>query len=301
MTTIGFAIGLVLYLGFITTRCFFRVNEGHVAVLTSFGAVVRAGGGKEGRVEIHGPGLHRKLPWQHPHDVSVKEQNLDLSGEKGGRSVMAQDGTVLRVDSILRYAPVEEELEQYLFGLRAPREHITGLFSCLLRNEIANFGPASTAVVAGERPTAMKIHTGDDVTSSYAVILRERRALNQRIEKFCHDRIEKGYGVRFRAVDLTDILPPDELADALNAVLNTETDWHGRYARAEAECRQRVVAAQRGVDIASARAEAVQTEIGKLAGFLDELQRQGVLAMYLRRRRAEVHSEARSTFVRSPA
>jgi hypothetical protein len=51
---------------------------------------------------------------------------------------------VLRFESILRYLPVENALYDYIFDMRSPREHITSLFTCLLRNEIANFRRTTT-------------------------------------------------------------------------------------------------------------------------------------------------------------
>jgi regulator of protease activity HflC (stomatin/prohibitin superfamily) len=278
----GIVIGLLLYGLYLATKCFFRVQEGHVAVLTSFGAAVREGD----RLKTFRPGLHRKLPWQRVHVVPMMEQSVDLSGEEGGRTAMAEDGTVLRLDSILRYAPVDGALDKYLFGLRAPIDHVTGLFTCLLRNEIANFRPAAE---------------NDDSVGSYALIRRERRELNRRIEDFCAQKIGERYGVRFHAVDLVDILPPDELAHALNAVIQARSEADAAYARAESETQQRTLAAARGVEIARARAAAVETEIETLARFLQELEDRETLPLYVARRRAEVTSEARALYLKRPA
>ena len=123
MIPIGIALGLTTYAIFLFLRCFFRVEEGHRALLTNFGAILKD---DKGRPRTYGPGLHRKAPWHSVHTISIMEQNLDLSTEEGGRTAMAEDGTVLRFDSVLRYTPVESQLEHYLFGMRAPREHIAG-------------------------------------------------------------------------------------------------------------------------------------------------------------------------------
>jgi regulator of protease activity HflC (stomatin/prohibitin superfamily) len=281
------------------------VEEGYIAVLTSFGAAkyVPSGGLLKFRA-----GLQLKKPWEKVHMVCMKEQNLDLSGEVGGRSAMTADGTILRFDSILRFVPVEDELDNFLFGLRAPFEHIVGLFTCLLRNEIANFHSAETAREgiagvesdadrAGKRNFELARVFGAEV-SSYAVIRRERHALNQRIEAFCQAQIGGRYGVRFAAVDLTDILPPDELADALNAVMQAQVEAAILYARAEGESQQRVLSASRGVEIAKARASAEEIEIEGVAGYLSELARDRTLPAYVARRRAEVLAEARTHYVK---
>lgn len=293
MVLTGVLIGLAAYGAWTASRCFFRVDEGHLAVRTTFGAAETVGDGTE-RLRTWGPGLHTKAPWQTVITVPMMEQNLDLAGEEGGRTAMAEDGTILRFDSILRYVPVEAELARFLFGLRNPREHVTGLFTCMLRNEIANFrAPEGSAVPARFDFAAQ--------AGSYALIRRERQLLNEHIERFCREQIGNRYGVRFNAVDLSDILPPDELADALNAVIHARTEAETRYLRAEGECQQRVLSAEKGVEIARARASAVETEMGAMAQHLGTLKSQGALALYVARRRAEVLSEARAVFVKEGA
>jgi len=278
-------------------RCSFRVDQGHLAVLTSFGAAVKDGK----QLRTYGPGLHFKWPWQRVHHVAMMEQSLELSGEEGGRTAMAYDGTILRFDSILRFQPIPAELEHFLFELRSPHEHITGLFTSLLRNEIANFQPSTSTP-----STAPAAAHGDAVRESieatggaYAQIRRERALLNQRIEEFCRTQIGRRYGVQFNAVDLTDILPPDELADALNAVINTQTEAESLYSHAEAETRQQVVAAEHGVEIAKARGLATELEINTLGDVLAKLHADGTLADYVGRRRAEVISQSKTLYMRS--
>lgn len=282
MLLIGFAVGTAIILARLGFASFFRVEQGHLAVLTRFGRALEKA---PGRLKTFEPGLHRKWPWDHVHVVPIKEQSVDLSGETGGRTAMAEDGTTLRFDSILRHVPVEAELHHFLFGLRSPMDHVTGLFTCLLRNEIANF-------------RAPVPSPADEEAGSYALIRRERRLLNQRIEDFCRTQIGERYGVRFNAVDLTDILPPDELADALNAVIQSRAEADAMYARAQSECQQQVLASERGVEIAKARAKAVETEIDALAGFLRELDEKGTLQMYVDRRRAEVLAESKTFYLK---
>ncbi len=295
MLLIGIVVGLVSYFGFVLLRCTFRVQEGHVAVVTTFGAVEKTGG-EHGALRTYKPGLHVKKPWQHVVAVPTMEQSLELSGEEGGRSAMADDGTVLRFDSILRYQPDEAQLEQFLFGLRAPLEHITSLFTCLLRNEIANFRAAPPVATAAPRD-ALAV---DFVTQSgsYALIRRERNLLNSHIADFAKSQIGDRYGVHFNAVDLTDILPPDELADALNAVIHAQSEAEAHYFRAEGDCRQRELSAERGIEIARARGQAIETEIVTLGHHLEQLATNGTLTEYVARRREEVFAEARTRFVK---
>jgi len=289
MIVLGLLIGVLIYGAMVASRCFFRVEEGHLAVLTAFGAVERD---PSGGLRTWGPGLHRKRPWQKVVLVPTMEQSVDLSGEKGALMAMAEDGTVLRFDSILRYQPIESRLEEFLFGLRAPIEHITGLFTCLLRNEIANF--------RAEGATSRDLARADLSAGggAYALIRRERVALNRHIAEFCRTQIGDRYGVHFNAVDLTDILPPDELAEALNGMIQAQTEAEALYFRAQADCEQRVLASEQGIAIAHARAEAVETEVRTLGAALASLHQQGTLRDYVERRRAEVLSESRAVFVK---
>jgi len=294
MLLTGFLVGLALFGAYTLTQCWFRVEEGHVAVVTTFGAAELAAPGGHA-LRVWRPGLHFKRPWQKAVTVAVMEQHLDLAGEEGGRMAMAEDGTLLRFDSILRYVPLESELARFLFGLRNPREHMMGLFTCLLRNEIANFrAPRPSQVSEGRFDFALQ-------AGSYALIRRERALLNQHIERFCREQIAEDYGVRFHAVDLTDILPPDELAEALNAVINAQTDAEARYFRAEGDCQQRILSSEKGVEIAAARARAAATEIDTIRTFLAQLRASGTLDLYVARRRAEVAGESRAVFVKEGA
>jgi regulator of protease activity HflC (stomatin/prohibitin superfamily) len=309
---LGVLVGCGLYLAFLATRSSFRVEEGHIGIVTSFGAAEFEGESKT--LREYGPGLHFKWPWQKTRTVSMKEQSLELSGERGGEQAMAHDGTILRFDSTLRYVPERAHLAHFLFGMKNPQEHITGLFSCLLRNEIANF--------EGSPEAANKLVTsGNDAASaagalgsvaivardfpreagSYAQIRSERALLNARIEDFCKNQIGSRYGVRFNAVDLIDILPPDELAEALNAVMQARTEAERAYFDAEGACQKRLLAAREGVSIATVRASAVKTEIEKLGEFLLTLEQQGMLEAYVKRRSAEAYSEARTLIVKETA
>ncbi len=298
MFEIGAAAGLALYFVFILYRCSFKVEEGYLAVLVAFGKAETLG--DKHVLKTYGPGIHWKKPWERAVQVSMKEQTLDLNREEGGGTAMADDGTILRLDSFVRYVPVKAELYEFLFGLERPLDHITGLFTCLLRNEIANFRGREDDLGRQGESLSIRFDFASQA-GSYALIRRERKLLNEHIESFCRHKIDDRYGVRFNAVDLADILPPDELADALNAVIQAHSEAEGHLHRAEGECQQRILAAERGVSIASARAHAIETEMRRLCVFLGELEQSGVLSAYVARRRAEVMSESRTLFLRDGA
>lgn len=281
-----FLIGLLGFLGFLLSRSYFQIQEGDVGVLIEFGRA-RLDSSDQKRLKIYEPGLHVKYPWQQVKTVSIKEQLLDLSGENDGTMAMTSDGTMLRLDSKLRYTPIADQLYNMLFAMKRPTEHVTGLFTCLLRNEIANFDAAETAV------KTRTVNVG-----SYAVLRSQRQKLNQRINEFCRDQIGDKYGVRFDGVDLTDILPPDELAVALNSVFNAHSEAQKLYAQTESECEQRILSAEKGLTIAKAKASAVEAEIATMGDMLEEVQLNQNLRDYVERRKAEVYGESRVSYVR---
>ncbi len=202
---------------------------------------------------------------------------------------MLNDGNVIRLDSMLRYVPESDGLEHYLFGMHQRDEHLTGLFTCLMRNEVAN------VKVPPSKGTDLKVT--DDAGGAYAVIRRERQLINQRISEFCRQVLGDRYGVRFKAVDIVDIHPPDELADALNAVMSARAAADELRFRAESECAQRLLSAEEGVEIARLRAAAIETEMIGLGDHLVTLHESGVLDAYVNRRKDEVLSDVRTVYL----
>ncbi len=289
--------GVLLYGVYLASRCLFQVQEGQLGVLINMGKVLCTKE-SENQPQTFGPGLHYKWPWQRVHKVLMMEQMIDLSGEEGGTTAMASDGTMLRLDSKLRFTPQRENLYHYLFSMERPVEHVKGLFTCLLRNEIANFDQQETTSPSETLPTiplsALRV-------GAYAAIRRERRLLNQHIQEFCRLQIGDRYGVRFDGVDLTDILPPEELAQSLNSVMNAQSEAQRLLAQTEAECEQRRQAAEKGLAIARARARAVEDEIGTMAHLLGDLQRNGTLDLYVERRRGEVLADSRISYIKRPS
>ena len=299
MFTIGLAVGFLVYLAYLASRSVFRIQEGHVGVVTTLGAALREPG-QERHLKLFPPGLHYKMPWQKFRSISLMEEIIDLSGPEGARVAMAADGTTLRLDAVLRYLPVPEELYNLIFDMAAPQEHITGLFTCLLRSEIANFRPANEGRSGDDpalHPSTPQAHP-DTPGGSYALLQRERRRLNEEIMEYCKGEIGSQYGVRFSAVDLVDISPPAELDEALNAAVHAQMNAETTYAHAEAAAERKIIASQRGVEVAELKALAVEDEIRTLTAQLEELEKDKTLELYVARRNAEVLSQSKHHYVR---
>jgi regulator of protease activity HflC (stomatin/prohibitin superfamily) len=211
------------------------------------------------------------------------ERILDLSGQDNGRYAMAADGTMLRLDSKIRFQPKRENYFSYLFELKNPMEHIKEMFTCLLRNEIANYSSSTP--------------NEDGFIGSYSEIRKDRSRLNYEMETFCKTKIGQKYGIKFNGVDLIDILPPQELETALNAIQNAKAEADTMYARAEADVRQRILAAEQGVEIAKIKAQAAALDIQTQGNAIEKILDLGLFNHYLRHRRTEILGDARLTFV----
>jgi regulator of protease activity HflC (stomatin/prohibitin superfamily) len=170
------------------------------------------------------------------------------------------------------------------------------MFTSVLRGEIAKVGSdAQTRLVPGQDIVKQVMDTAG---GAYVRLRRDRMELNQKIEKHITARMGEEYGIRFLGIDLTEVIPPEELASALNAVQNAKAEISAQYSRVEAECQQRLASAERNVTIAETRAKAVETEILTMAGALDQLEQTGSLNSYLQRRRDEVSGEAKLSYIR---
>ena len=142
----GFAIGLVIYGALVLARCTFRVEEGELAVLTTFGAVERANGGQT--LVTHGPGLHGKLPWQKVVRVSMKEQNLELSGEAGLTTFSSKNATSVWKDSYTFVVSCQKGTAVAVVNPVRPEPGGTPLA------QILTFGPKSGAQIVADFCTA---------------------------------------------------------------------------------------------------------------------------------------------------
>ncbi len=295
MLIFGFLVGMVALVIFLAAAMTVRVDEGELVVLSRFGRALRD---ESGKLAVLRAGIHGKMPWDKPLRVNLKEQSLELHGEDE-RTVMTNDGIVVRYESNFRYAPSEKGIENFLFGLARPIEHMVGTFTCLLRNEIANFRIDSHQMGSGLARVASADQLIDSSLGAYALIRRERKTLHERISSFCQEKIGDRYGVRFDAIDVMNFEPPEELRETLNTVMQIKTDVEASLFRAEGECQQRVLAAEKGVEIAKERALAVETEMTELGRYLEDLKRDGVLDAYVARRRFEVLAESRQVYVKS--
>ncbi|MGH8553760.1 MAG: SPFH domain-containing protein, partial [Methylococcales bacterium] len=119
----GIILGSFVALAILAYRCFFFVNEGDCALLTSFGRPLE---------RVYEAGPHFRFPWYKIHSVSLRERLSPVSRDTAD-ALLARDGTPLRIDATLRYRIQPEHLKLYLFGLEESAKHLDYYYRSILR------------------------------------------------------------------------------------------------------------------------------------------------------------------------
>lgn len=272
---VGLLIGAALVALYLFVRSSFRIDNGNLGVLTVFGRFVRDGA----HARTYGPGLHWKAPWARVVEVSLAERSVSMTEEGALAFVLAGDGTRLRVNARLRYRVEPTRVMTYLAEAKDAREHLRSLFQLIVREQIARFE---------QRPEEL---------SAYTALRLRMNELQQRTLEAMKDPARDEYGVEVIAVDYLQVDPPEELVDALNAVITAESEAHALVARTDLQCQQRVLSAEQAVAIANAHALAVEAEIRTVGQELASLADQGVLRDYVHRRRLEVLGGSRRVYL----
>lgn len=276
---LGILAGAAAVAAYAVLRSAFRVDNGNLAVLVVFGRLVRdAGGG----VATFGPGLHARRPWAQAVQISLAERSLSLGGtpdKPAAIGALAADGTRIRVNARLRFRIDPRRAGTYLANAADALEQLGGLFRLTIREQIARLD---------QRPAEL---------SAYTALRLRTNELQQRTLEAMADVALAEYGIRVTSVDLLQIDPPEELVDALNAVITAESEADALVARTELLCQQRVLAAEQAVAIANARARATEAEIRTVGEELATLADQGVLRDYVARRRIEVLGGSRRVYL----
>jgi regulator of protease activity HflC (stomatin/prohibitin superfamily) len=273
---LGGAIGTALVLIFVVIRSGFRVDNGSVAVLTVFGRFVRDA---KGTVRTYGPGLNWRPPWAQVIVVSLAERSLALDDKAKSIESLASDGTRIRVNARLRYRVVAHGVPKFLADTKDAVEHLAGLFQLTVREQVARFE---------QRPEEL---------SAYTSLRLRMHELQQRIQDAMKQSAMNEYGIQIASVDLLQIDPPEELVDALNAVITAESEAHALVARTELQTQQRLLSAEQAVAIANARALAAESEIRTVGTDLETLADRGVLRDYVARRQIEVLGASRRIYL----
>ncbi|HVK88210.1 MAG TPA: SPFH domain-containing protein [Kofleriaceae bacterium] len=273
---LGLIIGTAIVAVYLFVRSGFRVDNGNIGALTVFGKFVR---GANGAVRTYGPGLSWKAPWAQAIEVSLAERSLSVAETGSSIEALAADGTRVRVNARLRYRVSPLHLARFLAEAKDAPEHLRTLFRLTVREQIPRFEQQPSELSAY---TALRLHMNE---------------LQQRTLDAMREAAAEEYGVEVIAVDYLQLDPPEELVDALNAVITAESEADALVARTELTAQQRVLAAEQAVAIANAHALATESEILTVGAELATLAEQGVLCDYVDRRRLEVLGGSRRIYL----
>jgi regulator of protease activity HflC (stomatin/prohibitin superfamily) len=273
----GFGIGIAIAFILLVPFCYFSVAEGHVASLETFGKAERA---PDGTLIIHGPGIHKKKPWQKANTLSVMERIIGVSKDQHTYSTLARDGSTLHLKSKIRIQADPKLTERLLYGVENPIRQVRNFLACSLSGEVAKFGEKAS-------PGDVFLH-----------LRKQKREFLESFSKNSKDHLVRVYGIDLVGVDLIDITPPDELAGSLNSVQTARADADALVAKAEATREKMIYSASENLIIARSKAQAAETEIRVLSEKLAELKTRGSLSEYVDRRKNEVYHQARVAVVK---
>lgn len=254
----------------------FSVPQGTRGVLTKFGTFVRD---QRGRLVTFAPGLHGKAPWTRAHVVSLAERSESLDDKGAAIEALAPDGTRVRVNARVRYRVDPDQIETFIAANKDATAELRSLFRLVVREQIARLSPSENEI------------------SAFTALRGRMPELQQRTRDAMEHEAKVHYGILVIAVDFLQIDPPDELVDALNAVVAAESEANSLVARTELQSQQRTLAAEHSVAIAHAHAMATEAEIRIVGTDLATLHERGVLGDYVERRKAEVMGTSKRVYL----
>ena len=310
-------LGLFIYF---VIRCilfgFYTVDQNQRAVKTVFGRAQRKGVQTTNdspladfltdeekqrynfpAVEIIGPGLHFKFPWEKVYKVSIATMTENMAHDPESRTAN-HNGTLLEAvtrDQLntgltgqIRYRVSEHNLYAYVFGIKNPVVHVMGYYVSILREKIANFHKSSNAD-KGVDSTGMAVAE----TVSINDLRKNLRDINDLMTQECQSSAAR-YGIILEASLITGIEPPHEVESALAAINTAHNNVSSEISLAKASADQTIVQSKRAVEIETLKAQAEVEPLRALANQLKQLKSSGprVLTHFVRNVRLQTFGKA---------
>jgi regulator of protease activity HflC (stomatin/prohibitin superfamily) len=265
------------------------------------------------QVQVTGPGIHWKLPWQSLHrasiataTVSIAHDPEDPAANAAGQYLEAvtKDQLNTGLSGQIRFTVTERNLYAYLFGVKQPVAHVMGYFVSILRDRIANFESKPDVLTAADDPNAPALDLGSGVQGISINDLRKNlRDLNERMDEHCAAAAAR-YGIQLDAALITGIDPPPEVDSALAAINTAHNHVSSEISLAQAAADQRIVQSRRAVEIETLNAQAEVEPLLALAAQLSELAGTGgpgAVAAYVRNTRLALQYHTRQVVLAAPA
>ena len=158
-------------------------------------------------------GLHFKIPFidRIAKVVSLKEQVADFPPQP----VITKDNVTMRIDTVVFFQITDPKL--YTYGVENPMAAIENLTATTLRN------------IIGELELDHTLTSRDTINAKIRVIL---------------DAATDPWGIKVNRVELKNIMPPQEIQDAMEKQMKAERERREAILRAEGEKSARILAAE---------------------------------------------------------
>ncbi len=172
-----------------------------------------------------GVGLHFKVPFieRVAKIVSLKEQVADFPPQP----VITKDNVTMQIDTVVYFQITDPKL--YTYGIEQPMLAIENLSATTLRN------------IIGELELDETLTSRDLINSKMRVIL---------------DEATDPWGIKVNRVELKNILPPQEIQNAMEKQMKAERERREAILRAEGEKRAAILEAEGEKESAILRATA---------------------------------------------
>lgn len=155
--------------------------------------------------------------------VTIKEQVVDFKPQP----VITKDNVTMQIDTVVFFEI--NDAKQYTYGVERPMAAIENLTATTLRN------------IIGEMELDATLTSRDIINAKITAILDEAT-----------DR----WGIKVRAVELKNILPPREIQDAMEKQMKAERERREKILQAEGEKKSAILVAEGEKESKILRAEA---------------------------------------------
>lgn len=175
--------------------------------------------------ETWGVGLHIKIPFidKISRKISLKEQVVDFPPQP----VITEDNVTMQIDTVIYYQVTDPRL--YTYGVDRPIMAIENLTATTLRN------------IIGDLELDQTLTSRDTVNTKMRTIL---------------DEATDPWGIKINRVELKNIIPPEEIRDAMEKQMKAERERRESILRAEGEKKSNVLVAEGEKEAQILRAEA---------------------------------------------
>lgn len=172
-----------------------------------------------------GVGLHVKIPFidKVASKVSLKEHVVDFPPQP----VITKDNVTMQIDTVVYYQITDPKL--YTYGVERPMMAIENLTATTLRNIIGD------------------LELDETLTSRDTVNTKMRSILDEATDP---------WGIKINRVELKNIMPPEEIQNAMERQMKAERERRESILRAEGEKKSAILTAEGEKESAILRAEA---------------------------------------------